>query len=642
LNEEENEDGDEEERANYFLQRFSSIRTRTGDTYSNSGYDGDLDEESLRYKPQPERSPTKKGTTSNSYNVDRRDTGTGDEFETSSTGTNDATIATATHSLMDDATVLESLRTTLYCSYDCVEGSLAGSTDRSIDGSEGGSEGETTSEAIQHDPTVASFFYFFEFAQAERLKKSHNRPYLIHGLFSNLSDIRSDLEWAQDAAHRRRARQPYVAWADFFAKERSFPWFTCLLLVVITAIMVWAFYENDWTMVPLKENPVMGPSKEVLLKMGALDGRIMIKEGKWWMLVTATFLHAGIGHLLMNASMLLVFGRTIERNHGWLHTATLFLSTSVCSFMVSALLQPNWIMVGASGGIFGLVGTCVGDIVLNSRFFFLVLEERAQKETLERQRKKIRREMKEERRNRRRRRAEEEGREAAAGTASTTARSDTSVSDLIARARDPVSIDCRRRWVQCWCYMSLVLDILLFFIFGLLPFVDNFAHLGGFLFGFLFSLSSLRLLSASSFDYRKKQKKTALGKWCDGLQIFALRCGGALSAMFLVFVVVFFLRRSDGTHSPCPKCRYASCMALPRPWKPSDPRNWWNCDGCDLVEGQYYWDVHGQQKIYTTVDIFCPFGTPVIGLDISEMGYTEAEQIEDELSDFCRSVCDES
>ena len=214
-----------------------------------------------------------------------------------------------------------------------------------------------------------------------------------------------------------------------------------------------------------------------------------------------------------------------------------------------------------------------------------------------------------------------------------------SATDLIVQACDPVAIQSRRRWVRFWCYLSLVIDLFFNAFLGVLPFVDNFAHLAGMLFGFFVSLSSLRLLSASSFDYRKKQQKTAFGNWCHRLRIFTLRCGGGLSAMCLVFVAAVFLHRSDGTHSPCPNCRFVTCMALPKPWNPNDPSNWWTCDSCGAIDGFVYWGGQDQASILVTSEVYCPLGDTV-QVDIANRGYKEIEQAIDALPDLCREFCD--
>ena len=627
------EDDNEEERFNFFLQCFWTDDVRQGHgEHSPPGH------QDINYIASHGEDTTNHSNSTNTLNL-QQDNQTEDEYETVLTGSNDEIIAVVAPSLLNDDTVLQSLRTTLYGTdqrrFDTTDATSANNSS-SIGGNEEAPDDRTISRQIQqqqqqhlNDPTVALFFKFFAFAQAERLKKPHTLPYFIIGLFLNLSDIRSDLEWAQDAAHRRQAGKPYISWTDYFAKERQKPWFTWTMLVVVTVTMIWSFYENDWKMEPLRTNPMMGPSVEVLLKIGALKGQVLIEENKWWLLITPMFLHAGIIHLVVNSGFLWLFCQKIERNHGWWHTALVFLLSGMFGNMISALLQPGYTLVGASGGLYGLLGACVGDIVLNSRFFFLVLEERVQKEILARQRKQ-------QNRNRSPRRG------ATSSTASTAA-SETSASDLIAHACDPVAIKSRRRQVRLWCYVSLAVDLFFNSLVGLLPFVDNFAHLGGLLFGFFFSLSSLRLLSTSSFDYHKKKQETAFGKWCHGLRIFALRCGGGLSALVLVFVAILFLHRSDGTNSPCPNCRYASCMALPKPWRPNDSSNWWTCDGCGGVQAQVYWQGEGlgQEQILGSAVIFCPLGN-TIEVDIAENGFTELEQAIEVLPDLCRAFCNES
>lgn len=250
------------------------------------------------------------------------------------------------------------------------------------------------------------------------------------------------------------------------------------MMIVITFTMLWAFYLNDWKAEPMGDNVSFGPSQDVLLKLGALRGQVLVEEGKWWLLVTPIFLHSGVIHFSLNSVLFFVLCRTIERNHGWLHTALLFVTSGIVGNMISATLQPMPLLVGSSGGIFGLLGACLGDIVLNSRFFFLVLEERAQKETLRQKRKRLRRQLKSKmkRQNGSRPTLEEGG----SSTRTALSNDEASARDLIfAQARDTDAVKTRRRWVRFWCYTSLVFDLLLNLSIGLLPFVDNFAHLGG-------------------------------------------------------------------------------------------------------------------------------------------------------------------
>lgn len=61
----------------------------------------------------------------------------------------------------------------------------------------------------------------------------------------------------------------------------------------------------------------------------------------------------------------------VERVHGAIETAFVFLISAIGGNLLSALFMPNSISVGASGGIFGLLGFCVADIVANWKLMTL-------------------------------------------------------------------------------------------------------------------------------------------------------------------------------------------------------------------------------------------------------------------------------
>ena len=83
---------------------------------------------------------------------------------------------------------------------------------------------------------------------------------------------------------------------------------------------------------------------------------IAVASGQWYRLITATFLHAGILHILFNMYALYVLGPGLERYLGSRKFATLYflsaLGGSTCSYLFS---NPNTLAVGASGAIFGLL-----------------------------------------------------------------------------------------------------------------------------------------------------------------------------------------------------------------------------------------------------------------------------------------------
>src|SRR4029077_651471 len=97
-----------------------------------------------------------------------------------------------------------------------------------------------------------------------------------------------------------------------------------------------------------------------LLKLGALPDNGEL-NGQYWRFATYSFLHFNWAHLLVNALLILWIGRILEKGIGPALTGAIY----VCSVLSSAaviLLVHSWYpkmgaTVGASGGMFGLVGT---------------------------------------------------------------------------------------------------------------------------------------------------------------------------------------------------------------------------------------------------------------------------------------------
>jgi len=81
-----------------------------------------------------------------------------------------------------------------------------------------------------------------------------------------------------------------------------------------------------------------------------------VAQGQWWRLITATFMHAGVMHILFNMYALLVLGASLERVLGTMRFAAIYfmsaLGGSVAALWFSSL---DTISVGASGAIFGLM-----------------------------------------------------------------------------------------------------------------------------------------------------------------------------------------------------------------------------------------------------------------------------------------------
>lgn len=83
-----------------------------------------------------------------------------------------------------------------------------------------------------------------------------------------------------------------------------------------------------------------------------------VHSGEWWRLLTATYMHGNLLHLLGNLSTLLVLGPMVEAYEGRKRVPLVYLVSAVGGSICSSLLSPRT-SVGASGGILGLAGYLV-------------------------------------------------------------------------------------------------------------------------------------------------------------------------------------------------------------------------------------------------------------------------------------------
>lgn len=152
-------------------------------------------------------------------------------------------------------------------------------------------------------PALARRIRDFQFAQEKRRKKyGDERPWGILGVYDHLTAIRIDVEWAEDAARRRANGEPYQSWADFDESKKTGsnrPYFTYFLLVVCTIVMFASIAVNDWSVEPIDENPLIGPSAETLILMGAKESYLIVEQREGWRLITSSFLHVSFVHIVL-------------------------------------------------------------------------------------------------------------------------------------------------------------------------------------------------------------------------------------------------------------------------------------------------------------------------------------------------------
>lgn len=93
-----------------------------------------------------------------------------------------------------------------------------------------------------------------------------------------------------------------------------------------------------------------------LILMGA-NNRTLVLNGQIWRLVTSAFLHGNFIHLFVNMYSLWVIGSQVETYLGKIKFLVIYLLSALMGGVFSIVFLENSLSVGASGAIFGLMGS---------------------------------------------------------------------------------------------------------------------------------------------------------------------------------------------------------------------------------------------------------------------------------------------
>jgi len=91
-----------------------------------------------------------------------------------------------------------------------------------------------------------------------------------------------------------------------------------------------------------------------------------------WQLVTYMFLHANAWHLLMNMLGLFFFAGDVERELGTRRFLRFYFACGVAGALLSCLLTPNALLIGASAGVLGVL-TAFAILYPNVRVYIWML-----------------------------------------------------------------------------------------------------------------------------------------------------------------------------------------------------------------------------------------------------------------------------
>lgn len=134
------------------------------------------------------------------------------------------------------------------------------------------------------------------------------------------------------------------------------------LFVVLMIVMNVAVYLGELATGALR-------SSTSIIAAGALQ-RGLVLQGEYWRLISAAFLHASWGHLLGNSAFLYVLGMANEHAFGMKKGAMIYGVSALAGSLLSISVSPGP-SIGASGAVFGLMGSLVVMLFKNRDSFYL-------------------------------------------------------------------------------------------------------------------------------------------------------------------------------------------------------------------------------------------------------------------------------
>nr|XP_006631583.1 PREDICTED: rhomboid-related protein 2 [Lepisosteus oculatus]XP_015204374.1 PREDICTED: rhomboid-related protein 2 [Lepisosteus oculatus]XP_015204376.1 PREDICTED: rhomboid-related protein 2 [Lepisosteus oculatus] len=121
-----------------------------------------------------------------------------------------------------------------------------------------------------------------------------------------------------------------------------------IILISIGELAVFIYYA------------VWKPQKQwITLDKGILNSPLTYRPDKReeaWRFISYMFVHAGVEHILGNLTLQLLLGIPLELVHKGIEVGTVYLSGVLAGSLASSIFDPLHALVGASGGVYALIG----------------------------------------------------------------------------------------------------------------------------------------------------------------------------------------------------------------------------------------------------------------------------------------------
>ncbi|TMQ74051.1 MAG: rhomboid family intramembrane serine protease [Candidatus Eisenbacteria bacterium] len=102
---------------------------------------------------------------------------------------------------------------------------------------------------------------------------------------------------------------------------------------------------------------ILSPGQRALYQLG-MTGGVAWREGWWWTVLTAIYLHGGLLHIFFNVMWIRSLGPQVEEVYGPARAFVIFSVAGATGFVLSDVVSGSP-SIGASGSIFGLLAALI-------------------------------------------------------------------------------------------------------------------------------------------------------------------------------------------------------------------------------------------------------------------------------------------
>ena len=131
---------------------------------------------------------------------------------------------------------------------------------------------------------------------------------------------------------------------DVFTKKTPYVTYALILINVLVFVAMYMFGKGS-------------EDVDTLVKFGALAPSYVTNNNELWRLITSAFIHIGFIHLLCNMYSLYIIGSQLESFYGKVKYLIIYLGSAILGNLMSLLFIQDAVSAGASGAIFGLLGS---------------------------------------------------------------------------------------------------------------------------------------------------------------------------------------------------------------------------------------------------------------------------------------------